>query len=107
MCATKETEEDKAGRHLELNVARVDDRALNVARAVTKARRRLLLRSLEQAQKVDLVLREAHAAPTATRRRLDHQREPDLGGDLERSLLRFDEALGPRDAGHTCITLPV
>jgi Flp pilus assembly protein CpaB len=72
----------RGGACLELDVPRVDDVALDVARAIAKGRLRLALRGAEEAQEVLGALREAHAAAAAARRRLDHDREADLVGHL-------------------------
>lgn len=69
---------DRGGACLELDVAGVDNVALDVARAVAERRLRLLLRGAQQLEKVLLALREPHAAPPTARRRLDHQREADV-----------------------------
>ena len=88
------------GQDLELDVARVLHVALEVDGPVAKGGLGLLLRLLQQRQKLALGHRQAHAAAAAACRRLDHHGEADLPRDLDRLGLVLDQAVGTGHRGH-------
>src|SRR4029079_16194485 len=64
--------------HLDLDVARPDDRLLDVDGVVAERALGLALRARERRLQLLLRVAQAHAAPAAARRRLEHDRIPDL-----------------------------
>ena len=92
------------GQHLDLDVARRLDVALEEHPVVAERRARLALRPHEAFAQVALVERDAHALAAAAGRRLDHHGIADLGGDTrgERRLRdRLGVARHDADAGRS------
>ncbi len=86
--------------HLELDVPRTLDRALDVHRALAKDRFRLGLGDQIAVPEAFLVAGDPHPLPAAARHRLDHDRVADLGGEPHRRLDIGDRAFAPRHHRH-------
>src|SRR5205085_7612951 len=70
--------------HLDLDVARPDDRLLEIDGVVAEPAERLALRAFERARKLGFARDEAHALAAAAGRRLDEHREADGLGARQR-----------------------
>ena len=89
-------------KHLHLDVARVDEEALDVDLRAGEVRLPLALRRLERALDAVGRLDDLHPLAAAAGRRLDQQREADLlaeRDDLRRRVNRLGRAGDDRDAG--------
>src|SRR5207302_7166044 len=73
----------RVGDHLDLDVTRLQQEALEVYGAVAERPRRLALRQPQRRDELTLGVDGAHALPAAAHAGLDHQRIADLAGRSE------------------------
>ncbi len=88
------------GQHLDLDVPRPLDVLLEIDTRIAERLLRLRGRSLQCRAQLTWCAHHAHAAPTATRRSLHHQREPDFLGHQPRALEVGDRGDGSRHHRH-------
>jgi hypothetical protein len=74
----------RVAEHLDLDVARPDDRALEVHGVVAERAAGLALGAVERGGELGRALHQAHALAAAAGRGLDHHREADLVGRSQR-----------------------
>src|SRR5688572_14006219 len=86
--------------HLDLDVARLREVALEVDAAVVERRLRLVLRHPELALEDALVARDAHALAATASRCLDQDREADLARERHRFVAALDRAGAARHRWH-------
>ena len=93
----------RVAEHLDLDVARPEDRLLEVDGVVAEGALGLALRALVGGHELLLVVDEAHALAAAAGRGLEHDREADLLRALERRLRRRESRAqsGPLSPGTT------
>ena len=93
----------RVGEHLDLDVPRTLDEALDVERAVAERRLGLAARALDGVEHLACVAHDLHADAAAARRRLDERWKPDRGpaaadergiGLIGRRLTRHDRHAG-------------
>ena len=98
----------RVAQHLDLDVARPLDEALDEHARIAEARLRLAGRTREAIPALAVVAREAHPLATAARGGLDHHRVADLARELHRVVGAFDFAGvtgNRRDLGLLCKAL--
>src|SRR5690349_14033442 len=89
------------GHDLKFNVARIDDELFQIHLIAAKCFLRLVARTVESRLKAGLVVRSAHPAPAAARRRFDHHRVSKSLCDLHRLIFCLDDSIAPRRYRHT------
>src|ERR1039458_520767 len=90
-------------QHLELDVARVHDIALQVKVAVAEGGRRLRLRLPVETGQFVFIAYNAHAPPPAARRGFEDDGKTDLPRPLARFSIGGDYAVGAGKDGHTVL----